>query len=67
MLIAFFCRFARFDGVLYSREAMPTRQSSSSMSSCLTSCVSQIHLNYGTMKISSERRKRLAAEQEDHR
>jgi hypothetical protein len=41
-----FLRFALFDGVLDSREAIPMRQSLSSTSSSLTSRVSQIHLNY---------------------
>jgi hypothetical protein len=36
----FFCRFALFDGVLDSREAMPLRRSSSSTSSSLTPHVS---------------------------
>jgi hypothetical protein len=46
----FFLRFALFDGVMDSREAMPPRQSLSSTSSGLMPLVSQIHLNYETMK-----------------
>jgi hypothetical protein len=42
--------FALFDGVLDSREAVPLRQSSSSMSSGLTPHVSQMHLNYESMQ-----------------
>jgi hypothetical protein len=46
-----FClKFALFDGVLDSREAMPPKRSSSSTSSGLTPCVSQIHLNYESME-----------------
>jgi hypothetical protein len=44
-----FWRFALFDGVLDSREAMPPRWSSSSTSSSLTPRVSQMHLNYESM------------------
>jgi hypothetical protein len=54
--------------VLDSREAMPLRQNSSSMSSGLTPHVSHIHLNYESMQ--NELRSMqdvLAAEQEDHR
>jgi hypothetical protein len=64
----FFWRFALFDGVLDSREAMPPRQSSSSTSSSLMPRVSQVHLNYESMQ--SELRLTqvvLAKEQEDHR
>jgi hypothetical protein len=64
----FFWRFALFDGVLDSREAMSPRQSSSSTSSSLTSRVSQIHLNYELMQ--NELRSMqdmLPMEQEDHR
>jgi hypothetical protein len=39
----FFLRFALFDGVLNSREAMSLRRSSSSTSSGLMPRVSQIH------------------------
>jgi hypothetical protein len=46
----FFWRFALFDGVLHSREAMPPRWSSSSTSSGLTPHVSRIHLNYESME-----------------
>jgi hypothetical protein len=45
-----FWRFALFDGVLDSREAMPPRWSSSSMSSALTPRVSQMNLNYQSMQ-----------------
>jgi hypothetical protein len=54
--------------VLDSREAMPPRQSSLSTSSGLMPHVSQIHLNYESVK--NQRRTTqnvLAAEQEDHR
>jgi hypothetical protein len=64
----FFCRLALFDGVLDSREGMPLRQSSSSMSSDLTPRVSQIHLNYETMENQLRTTQDvLEAEQEDHR
>jgi hypothetical protein len=46
----FFGRFALLNGVLDSREVVPPRQSSSSMTSGLTSRVSQIHLNYEAME-----------------
>jgi hypothetical protein len=46
----FFLRFALFDGVLDSKEAMPSRQCSLSTSSGLTPRVSQIHLNYESME-----------------
>jgi hypothetical protein len=45
-----FGRFALLNGVLDSREVVPPRQSSSSMTSGLTSRVSQIHLNYEAME-----------------
>jgi hypothetical protein len=50
LLIGFFWRFALFDGVLDSREAMPSRWSSSSKSSDLMPRVSQMHLNYESMQ-----------------
>jgi hypothetical protein len=57
-----------FDGVLDSREAIPSRQSSSSTSSSLTPHVSQIHLNYESMENQLRTTQNmLAAEQEDHR
>jgi hypothetical protein len=63
-----FYRFALFDGVLDSREAMSLRRSSSSTSSGLTSRVSQIHLNYETMKNQLRTMQDvLVVEQEDHR
>jgi hypothetical protein len=45
-----FFRFALFNGVLDSREAMSLRWSSLSTSSGLTPHVSQIYLNYETME-----------------
>jgi hypothetical protein len=64
----FFLRFALFDGVLDSREAMLPRQSSSSTSSGLTPRVSQIHLNYESMQYELRSMQDvLAAEQEDNR
>jgi hypothetical protein len=67
-LTTFFVRFALFDGVLDSREAVPPRQSSSSTSSGLTSRVSQIHLNYEAMENDLRTMKDvLAMEQENHR
>jgi hypothetical protein len=67
-VIAFFCRFALFDGVLDSREAMPPRRSLSSMSSGLTQRVSQTHLNYEMMENQLRMTQDvLPAEQEDHR
>jgi hypothetical protein len=67
-LIAFFGRFALFDGVLDSREAMPPRRSSSSMSSGLTPRISQIHVNYEVMENDLRTIKDvLAVEQENHR
>jgi hypothetical protein len=61
-------KIALFDGVLDSREAMPPRRSSSSTSSSLTAHVSQIHLNYESMKNQLRTTQDLlAAEQEDHR
>jgi hypothetical protein len=45
-----FLRFALFDGVLDSREAMPPRQSSSSSFSGLMPRVPQMHLNYESMQ-----------------
>jgi hypothetical protein len=42
--------FALLDGVLDSREAMPLMKSSSSSSTSLTPCVSQMHLNYESMQ-----------------
>jgi hypothetical protein len=63
-----FYRFALFDGVLDSMEAMSLRRSSSSTSSGLTSRVSQIHLNYETMENQLRTMQDvLAVEQEDHR
>jgi hypothetical protein len=64
----FFWRFALFDGVLDSKEAMPPRQSSSSTSSSLTPRVPQIYLNYESMQ--NELRSTqdvLAVEQKDHK
>jgi hypothetical protein len=53
--------------VLDSREAMPLRQSSSSTSSNLTPCVSQIHLNYESMENHLRTTQDvLVAEQEHH-
>jgi hypothetical protein len=64
----FFGRFALFDGVLDSREAMPPRRSSPSTSSGCTPRVSQIHLNYEAMKNDLRTIKDvLAVEQENHR
>jgi hypothetical protein len=64
----FFGRFALFDGVLDSREAVPPRRSLSSMSSGLTPGVSQIHLNYEAMDNDLRTMKDvLAVEQENHR
>jgi hypothetical protein len=64
----FFGRLALFDGVLDSREAVPPRRSSSSTSSGLTPCVSQIHLNYEAMENDLRTTKDvLAVEQENHR
>jgi hypothetical protein len=61
-------RFALFDGVLDSREAVPLRQSSSSTSSGLMPRVSQIHLNYEAMENDLRTMKDvLAVEQENHR
>jgi hypothetical protein len=64
-----FClKVSLFDGVLDSREAMPPRRSSSSTSSGLTPCVSQIHLNYESMEnLLRTMQDVLGAEQEDHR
>jgi hypothetical protein len=63
-----FLRYALFDGVVDSREAMPPRGSSSSQSSGLTPRVSQIHLNYVVMENQIRTMQDvLAAEQEDHR
>jgi hypothetical protein len=56
----FFYRFALFDGVLDSREAMSLRRSSSSMSSSLTPLVSPIHLNYEMMEKSIQNDARCA-------
>jgi hypothetical protein len=50
LLLIAFLRYALFDGVLDSREAMPPRGSSSFQSSSLTPHVSQIHLNYEALK-----------------
>jgi hypothetical protein len=67
-LTTFFGRFALFDGVLDSREAVPPRRSSSSMFSSLTPRVSQIHLNYEVMENDLRMTKDvLAVEQENHR
>jgi hypothetical protein len=67
-LTTFFERFALFDGVLDSREAVPLRRSSSSTSSGLMPHVSQIHLNYEAMKNDLRMTKDvLAVEQENHR
>jgi hypothetical protein len=63
-----FLRYALFDGVVDSREAMPPRGSSLSQSSGLTPHVSQIHLNYVVMENQIRTMQDvLAAEQEDHR
>jgi hypothetical protein len=60
--------FALFNGVLDSREAMPSRRSSSSTSSGLTPHVSQIHLNYESMENQLRTTQVvLMMEQEDHR
>jgi hypothetical protein len=54
--------------VLDSREAMPPRKSSSSMSYGLTPRVSQIHLNYEAMENQLRTTQdTLATKQEDHR
>jgi hypothetical protein len=59
--------YAMFDGVVDSREAMPLRGSSSFQSSCLTPCVSKIHLNYEAMKNQLRTTQDvLTVEQEDH-
>jgi hypothetical protein len=64
----FFERFALFDGVLDSREAVPLRRSSSSTSFGLMPRVSQIHLNYEAMKNDLRMTKDvLPVEQENHR
>jgi hypothetical protein len=64
----FFGRFALFDGVLDSREAMPLRWSSSSTPSSLTPHVSKIHLNYEAMENDLKTMKDVQAmEQENHR
>jgi hypothetical protein len=63
-----FLRYALFDGVVESREAMLSRGSSSSQSSGLISFVSQIHLNYEVMKNQLRTTQDvLKEEQEDHR
>jgi hypothetical protein len=63
-----FLRFALFDGVLGSREAMPLRRSSSSTSSGLTPCVSHINLNYESMENQLRTTlEMLAVKQEEHR
>jgi hypothetical protein len=64
----FFCRYALFDGVVDSRETMSPRGSSSSQSSGITSCVSQIHLNYEAMENQLRATQdMMMVEQEDHR
>jgi hypothetical protein len=68
LLITFFCRYALFDGVVDSRETMPSRGSSSSQSSDITPCVSQIHLNYEAMENQLRATQDvMMVEQEDHR
>jgi hypothetical protein len=67
-LTTFFGRFALFDGVLDSREAVLPRLSLLSTSSGLMPRVSQIHLNYETMENDLRTMKDvLAVEQENHR
>jgi hypothetical protein len=68
LLLIAFLRYALFDGVVDSREAMLSRGSSSSQSSGLTSFVSQIPLNYEVMKNQLRTTQDvLKEEQEDHR
>jgi hypothetical protein len=50
LLFAFLKRYAMFNGVVDSREAISSRGSSLSQSSGLTSHVSLIHLNYKRME-----------------
>jgi hypothetical protein len=63
-----FWRYALFDGVVESREAMPSKGSSSQYSSGLTPHVPQIHLEYGKveehLRVTQEK---LVAEREDSR
>jgi hypothetical protein len=67
-LTTFLGRFALFDEVLDSREAVSLRRSSSSTSSSLTPHVSQIHLNYEAMENDLRTTKDvLTVEQENHR
>jgi hypothetical protein len=62
-----FLIFALFDGMLDSREAMPSRQSSSSTSFGLMPRVSQIHLNYESMENQLRTMQdEPTVEQEDH-
>jgi hypothetical protein len=68
LLLIAFLRYAMFNRVVDSREAMPLRGSSSSQSTGLTPRVSQIHLNYEAMENQlSTMKDVLTAEQEDHR
>jgi hypothetical protein len=63
-----FLRFALFDGVLDSKVVMQSGRISLSPSSGLTPHVSQIHLNYESMKNQLRMMQEvLATEQEDHK
>jgi hypothetical protein len=57
-----------FDGMVDSREAMPSRGSSSSQSFGITSHVSQVHMNYDAMENHLRvMQDVLMVEREDHR